>query len=142
MRTSLVPHSTPELDGFWEGARAGELRVQQCLSCQRLRFPPQPMCHDCQSDKRAWVRVDGSGTVYTFSINTGLGAAGPVLPGEHGFPYAVVVVELDCGVRMMGNMDTEALPGLRIGAPVTVVFEDIGGGLVGPNFVLSTPSSS
>jgi uncharacterized OB-fold protein len=83
------------------------------------------------------VPVAGRGSVYTYSINTGEGAAGAVLPGEHGFPYAVVVVELDSGPRMIADFDTDALPTLAIGARVEVTFEDFGGGIVGPNFVLS-----
>jgi uncharacterized protein len=136
MRTSLIPRSSPEFEGFWEGCRLGELRVQQCKSCELLRFPPQPLCPHCQSAQRAWVPVTGQGSVYTYSINTGEGVAGPVLPGEHGFPYAVAVIELDSGPRMVADLDTEALPNLVIGARVTVKFEDFGGGLVGPNFVL------
>jgi uncharacterized protein len=136
MRTSLIPRSLPEFEGFWEGCRLGELRVQQCKRCEALRFPPQPLCPDCQSPERAWVPVAGQGSVYTYSINTGEGAAGPVLPGEHGFPYAVAVIELDCGPRMIADFDTEVLPSLVIGARVEVTFEDFGGGLIGPNFVL------
>jgi uncharacterized OB-fold protein len=75
--------------------------------------------------------------VYTYSVNTGQGAAGPVLPGEHGFPYAVAVIELDSGPRMIADFDTEALPNLVIGARVKAIFEDFGGGIVGANFVLA-----
>ena len=140
MRTSLTPRVHPEFEGFWEGCRLGELRVQQCMNCQEVRFPPQPLCPMCRSTKREWIAVAGTGTVYTYSINTGLGAAGAILPGEHGFPYAVAVIELDSGPRMFSDFDTEHLARLTIGARVHVLFEDIGGGLIGPNFALTDPT--
>lgn len=136
MRTSLKPRAMPAYEEFWEGARLGELRVQQCLNCEALRFPAQPLCRHCQSTEQAWVPVEGRGSIYTYSINTGEGSSGAVLPGEHGFPYALAVVELDCGVRMFADLDTETLPRLSIGARVKVTFQDIGNGLTGPNFVL------
>jgi uncharacterized OB-fold protein len=137
MRTSLIPRSLPDYEGFWAGCRLGELRVQQCTNCGELRFPAQPLCPNCQSSGREWVPDAGTGTVYTFSVNTGLGAAGAVLPGERGFPYGVAVIELDSGPRMYADFDTEQLPRLVIGARVRAVFADIGGGLIGPNFAFA-----
>ena len=111
MRTSLTPRVHPEFEGFWEGCRLGELRVQQCSDCREVRFPPQPLCPACRSSKRDWVAVEGTGTVYTYS-----------------------------GPRMYSDFDTDDLQNLKIGARVSVVFEDIGGGIIGPNFVLTDPT--
>ena len=46
---------------FWEGTAAGELRIQHCPSCGRLRHPPGPMCPACGADKQDWVVAAGRG---------------------------------------------------------------------------------
>ena len=38
------PQPTPETMHFWEGTRAGELRLQRCNSCSKVYFPPRPFC--------------------------------------------------------------------------------------------------
>ncbi len=37
------PLPQPDRDSlpFWQGTRAGELRVQRCNACSRYRFPPR-----------------------------------------------------------------------------------------------------
>lgn len=41
-------------EGFWEGIRAGELRVQQCDGCGLLRHYPQPLCPECHDRRFHW----------------------------------------------------------------------------------------
>ena len=48
----LMPAVDNEGGFFWEGALAGELRIQACESCGRLRHPPRPMCPWCRSTAR------------------------------------------------------------------------------------------
>jgi uncharacterized protein len=136
VRTGIVPRVTPETAGFWEGARHGELRAQRCGSCGALRFPAQPMCPRCRSFDRVWTALSGRGTIHTFSIVTGEGAE-PPLPGTHGWPYAVVLVELEEGVRMLSDADTESLDRLRVGAPVQVFFEVVSEEITLPRFRLA-----
>ena len=62
----------------------------------------------------------GRGTVYTYSIVR----QNPAPPFDGWCPYAVVLVDLDEGVRVMANWDRSvALDLLAIGAPVRIVFE-------------------
>ena len=44
-----LPAITPETRHFWEGTRAGELRLQKCAACSHVYFPPRPFCPQCAS---------------------------------------------------------------------------------------------
>ena len=41
------PQPTPETQHFWDGTRAGELRLQRCNACGKVYFPPRPFCPAC-----------------------------------------------------------------------------------------------
>lgn len=125
----------PELDDdsapFWEACAAGELRVQACSECGRLRFPPRPMCPWCRSFDHGWTAVSGRGRVWSFVV-----PHPPLLPAYQDLaPYNVIVVELeeDPTVRMVGNLvASEHQPinsvdpySIEIGDPVRVVFAPI-----------------
>ncbi len=131
-----LPIDTP----FWEGAKRGELLVQSCGSCGRLRFPPRSMCPSCQSFEVSWRKLSGRGSVWSFVV-----PHPPLTPAfEPLAPYNVIVVELeeDPGLRMVGNL-VPSLGGainqvdpaqIRIGAKVEVVFQDAGGGVILPRW--------
>ena len=124
----LLPATEEESAPFWEGTKAGELRVQACASCGRLRHPPRPMCPACRSTERQWRAVPGTGTIWSFAV-----PHPPLLPPYTDLaPYNVIVVELDADprIRFVGNLVDGAEgpvnridPGtIRIGEPVEVVF--------------------
>ncbi|MFB9839902.1 Zn-ribbon domain-containing OB-fold protein, partial [Actinoallomurus acaciae] len=54
-RYPLRPAVGPDTRFFWDGARAGELRIQRCAECGALRHPPGPMCPACHATKRDHV---------------------------------------------------------------------------------------
>ena len=92
------PRPTPETQPFWDGCAAGELRLQRCTSCDAGHyFPPRPFCPRCLSDQVEWETVSGRGTLHTYVINH------RAAPGFEP-PYAIAVVQLDEGPRMMGNI--------------------------------------
>lgn len=124
----LVPVTDPETEGFWEGAAQGELRVQACGSCGRLRHPPRVMCPWCHSTDRHWQAVSGRGTIWSYVV-----AHPPLLPAYAELaPYAVITVTLEEGdsLRMVGNLlaspegaINEIDPAtIEIGEPVRAVF--------------------
>jgi uncharacterized OB-fold protein len=115
-----VPRPTPETQPFWDGTAAGELRVQRCLACARHYFYPRPICPHCGSDAVEWVTVSGRATLYSYVISH---RPAPGFAGDG--PYAIAVVELDEGVRMMTNIvGTEITPDrLELDMPLRVVFE-------------------
>lgn len=128
-RDRILPVPTPETRHYWEGARQGELRLQQCNACRHVYFPPRPFCPDCGSRSVAIVNASGRGRLYSYIINH--------LPTP-GFepPFAIAVVELDEGPRLMSNIvDCEQTPeALQLDMPLEVTFERINDEITLPQF--------
>ncbi|MEU1726433.1 Zn-ribbon domain-containing OB-fold protein [Nonomuraea sp. NPDC005692] len=94
-----APKPTPDTQPFWDGTAAGELRIQRCQTCARHYFYPRPSCPHCGGGDVEWVRATGRATLYSYVINHR-----PAPGFEAGGPYAIAVVELEEGVRMMSNI--------------------------------------
>jgi uncharacterized OB-fold protein len=113
-----LPAITPETRHFWEGTRAGELRLQKCNACSQVYFPPRPFCPQCASTDIAVVRASGRASLHSYVIHHR--ATPGFVP-----PYAIAVVELEEGPRMMTNIvETEQTPqALQLDMPLEVVFQ-------------------
>ena len=98
-RTKFVPEATPETRPFWDGCRDGVLMLQRCGPCGAAYFPPSPYCPRCLSDDVVWKAVSGRGRLHTYVINHR-----PAPGFEAEVPYAIAIVELDEGPRMMSNI--------------------------------------
>jgi uncharacterized OB-fold protein len=119
-RTQLVrPQINRDTAFFWEGTAAGELRIQKCNACGELRHPPGPMCPKCHATDRGYAVASGRGTVFSVVVHHG-----PKLPGKE-LPATLVLVELEEGVRMVGEVLAPPGGGIAIGDPVQAVFEKI-----------------
>jgi uncharacterized protein len=114
------PQPTPETMHFWEGTRAGELRLQRCDSCGKTYFPPRPFCPACASREVSVFRASGKGRLYSYVIHHR-----PV-PGFTP-PYAIAVVELDEGPRLMTNIVgcPQTPEALVLDMPLEIAFEKI-----------------
>ena len=104
---------------FFEGTAAGELRIQTCGSCGALRHPPGPVCPECHAMDRKWLVASGRGVVYSFVEHHA-----PQVPGKR-LPLLIAVVELDEGVRMIGELRGLSRDDVVIGLPVQVGFDRI-----------------
>jgi uncharacterized OB-fold protein len=114
-----VPDPDDASAAFWEACARHELVLQTCASCGAVRFPPRPMCPGCTSFEHTWVPASGRGRIWSWVV-----AHPPVLPAfADRAPYNVVVVELDEGVRIIGNV-LDA-PEIREGMDVEVAWEDV-----------------
>jgi hypothetical protein len=118
-----IPVPVPNLDnqGFWDGCRHHELRLQRCTACGAMRHHPRPMCPQCNCFEYEWMRASGRGTLYTFTI-----VHGPTLPVfQAQAPYNVAVIQLDEGPFIVSNVIGSSREHLHIGMRVEVVFEAI-----------------
>ena len=125
-----VPSVTPQLAPFFEAARKGVLVVQKCDSCGRLRFPPRNLCSHCLSTRSSWTTVSGRGEVFSFNIMHQV--YHPAFAAE--MPYAVVVVQLEEGARMVSNLVGVKPQEIKCGMPVEVVFEKLNDEVTLPKF--------
>jgi uncharacterized OB-fold protein len=88
----------PTTQPFWAAAREHRLLVQRCRACDHHQFYPRPFCLACNAKDPEWVEASGTGTVY--SLSTVHVAPSP----EFEVPYAVAIVELDEGPKLMTNI--------------------------------------
>ena len=112
---------------FFEAAARGELRFQRCPRCNHRQFYPRLLCTACGGTPE-WEDASGRGVVHTFTIVRQNGAK----PFKDMLPYAVAMVELEEGVRMMGNVTGCPVEQLRIGMPVEAYAIECGDGLAVP----------
>ncbi|OEJ32884.1 bifunctional MaoC family dehydratase N-terminal/OB-fold nucleic acid binding domain-containing protein [Streptomyces subrutilus] len=124
-------------EGFWAGVRDHKLLIQRCTACAALRFPWLPGCNACASPDWDTVEACGAGTVFSYVV-----MHHPPFPAftahEHsaaeGAPYAVALVELAEGVRMVSNITGVPYDKVRIGLPVHLEFLRVDDGLELPVF--------
>ncbi|MFF9148647.1 bifunctional MaoC family dehydratase N-terminal/OB-fold nucleic acid binding domain-containing protein [Streptomyces sp. NPDC014861] len=102
--------------GFWEGVAAHRLLIQRCTACGTLRFPWLPGCGDCGAPEWETVEAGGDGTVFSYVV-----MHHPPFPAFDP-PYAVGLIELAEGVRMVGNVVGVPYDKVRIGMPVRLEF--------------------
>jgi len=126
-----IPAITPDMQPFFDAAKRHELVVQRCAQCGTHRFPAREICSNCLSRAAEWVRVSGEGEIFSYNVMHQVyhpGFAGEV-------PYAVVVVKLKEGVKMLSNLLGVPPHDVKIGMLVRVVFEDITDAVTLPKFV-------
>lgn len=123
MPSKPIPQPSPETKPFWDGCASGVLTLQRCRSCEAFYFPPRPFCPTCLSTDVEWKPVSGRATLHTYVINHR-----PAPGFEQDAPYAIAVVQLDEGPRMMSNIvGIENTPeNLVLDMALQVTFEDRG----------------
>jgi uncharacterized OB-fold protein len=121
-----------ETDAFWQATEQGELVLQYCRDSGQFQHYPRPVSIYSGSRNLEWRRVTGSGTIYAC---TTVRVPGPGLEGR--LPLSVVTIELDEGVRILGNI-LEADPAdVAIGQRVELAWDTIGEDVRYPAFRLS-----
>ncbi|MFH8344990.1 bifunctional MaoC family dehydratase N-terminal/OB-fold nucleic acid binding domain-containing protein [Streptomyces sp. NPDC018045] len=129
-RTSRRPRPVINRDnaGFWDGVARRKLLIQRCADCATLRFPWLPGCRTCGGEGWDTVEAAGSGTVFSYVV-----MHHPPFPAFDP-PYAVGLVELAEGVRMVTDLVGVAPEEVRIGMPVRLEFRSVDEELVLPVF--------
>jgi len=100
-----------------------------------MRFPAHELCSNCLSTRAKWVAVSGRGEVYSFNVMHQVyhpGFAAEV-------PYAVVVVKLEEGPKVVSNLVGVKPQQIKCGMPVEVIFEKVSDQVTLPKFRLRDP---
>ena len=126
-----APQPTSYLDEqFWAHCANGVLAFQCCSDCETWRHFPRFMCAKCGSDQWEWRKSSGRGEIYTWTI-----CYMPMSREfETIFPYAVLVVEMEEGVRITAGLRDLAFKELAINLHVEVIFEPLADGARLPFF--------
>ncbi len=116
----VLPTPTPETQHFWDGCKKGELLLQRCKTCSESYFPPRPFCPHCASRDVEIYKASGKATLYSYVINH------RPRPDMGTQPYAIAVVALDEGPRMMTNITgcPQTPEALVLDMPLKVSFLD------------------
>jgi uncharacterized OB-fold protein len=83
-----------------EALKQNKLLGLKCRSCGAITVPPKMACRQCADADMEIVEVNGSGKIRTFTT-VFVGAEGR----ESEVPYIIVMVELEEGPWIMGNLE-------------------------------------
>ncbi len=120
MTTHVVrPMVNRDSQFFWDGTAVRELRIQKCNACGSLRFPPGPACQSCDAYDRGHVVAAGTGTVFSYVVHRH-----PPVPGKE-LPIVIALIDLDEGVRVVGEVVDVADTDIRIGMRLRVGFHRV-----------------
>ena len=117
-----VPVSNALTQPFWDATKEERLTVMRCKDCDRLVWYPREFCPHphCFSNNMEWVEVSGKGRLHTFTIIAQ--AQDPWF--QEKVPYIFGVIQLDEGLRMMGNVDIP-VEEAACDIPLEVYFEKV-----------------
>ena len=119
MTDRLLPTPVGLNAAFYGFLARGELRLQRCESCGAWRHPPRHRCAACGAVEARWDVPSGRGRLFTWTVTHR--AVDPAFTP----PYAVVVVELDEGPRLVGNLRGLDPADLELDLPVVVELEPV-----------------
>jgi hypothetical protein len=114
---------------FWEGVKAHELRIQK-LADGSLQHPPVPALWRDPAAPIDYVVSSGKGTVFSFVVHHA-----PKVPGRT-LPFVIALVELEEGVRLLGELRNVDHAEVKIGMPVRATYIDFPVGDNGPEWSL------
>ena len=121
----LEPPVTGASAPFWDATRRRELVLPWCDECDAAFWFPREVCPRCLSPDVGWRSSPGRGSVYAVTVEHKPKALEAVFGGE---PYAIALVELDEGVRMMANVVGTDPAAVRIDDRVVVTWEPMSDG--------------
>ncbi len=82
-----------------EALKQNKLLGLKCQACGAITVPPKMVCQQCTSPDMEIVELKGNGKIRTFT-NVFVASEGR----EDEVPYTIVMVELDEGPWIMGNL--------------------------------------
>ncbi|MGE2722079.1 bifunctional MaoC family dehydratase N-terminal/OB-fold nucleic acid binding domain-containing protein [Mycolicibacterium celeriflavum] len=125
----MRPASSRDTKFFWDGVNAHELRIQK-RGDGTLVHPPIPALWQDKDQSTDYVVASGKGTVFSFVVHHA-----PRVPGRT-LPFVIALVELEEGVRMLGQLRNVDPAKVEIGMPVRATYIDFPEGDSGPAWTL------
>ena len=108
------PIRNPENTVFLEAAQDNQLLLKYCNSCKEAHYYPRTVCPHCGSDDTTWVKSDGLGEIYSYTVMR-RGVA---------VPFAMAYVRLQEGISMLTHLANCDFDAIRVGQKVKVVFHE------------------
>ena len=121
----MRPATSKDTQFFWDGVKEHELRVQKRPD-GTLQHPPVPALWLDKEQTTDYVVASGTGSVFSFVVHHA-----PKVPGRT-LPFVIALVELEEGVRMLGELRNVDPVAVEIGMPVRATYIDFPANEVGP----------
>ncbi len=118
-----------DTEPFWQGTERGELMLQYCPDTEQFQMFPRPVSMYSGRRELEWRKVSGRGTIYAATI---VRVAAPGLEGR--VPLSLVTVELEEGVRILGNVLDRDPETVAIGQKVELAWDPISADVQYPAF--------
>lgn len=101
---------------FWDEVANGRVLVQNCAVCGHHQLYARTACTACHSPSVEWIRAAGTGQLYSFTVVR----RAPSARFADDVPYALGLIELDEGPRLLVRIVGCEPEALRIGMGVEV----------------------
>lgn len=125
----MRPAVSRDTQFFWDGVDAHELRIQKRRD-GTLQHPPVPAVWQDKGAPADYAVARGTGTVFSYVVHHA-----PKVPGRT-VPFVIALVELEEGVRMLGELRNVEPAAVTIGMPVRATYIDFPSGDAGPAWTL------
>ena len=125
----MRPAASKDTQFFWDGVNAHELRIQKRPD-GTLQHPPVPAVWQDKQVPSDYIVASGRGTVFSYVVHHA-----PQVPGRT-LPFVIALVELEEGVRMLGELRNADPSAVEIGMPVRATYIDFPAGEGGPAWTL------
>lgn len=125
----MRPASSRDTKFFWDGINAHELRLQRRPD-GTLQHPPVPAVWADKDAPIDYLVASGRGTVFSFVVHHA-----PKVPGRT-CPFVIALVELEEGVRMLGELRGVDPAAVKIGLPVRATYLDFADSDISPAWTL------
>lgn len=124
-------HYSPYDAPLWESIEQGRMKLQRSTEGGVFRYPPGPACPETLDLDYEWAPISGKARILSWTV-----FHRQYLPA-YPAPHLVVAVQLEEGPIMVSYMDHSELDGVRLDAPVEMVYADHPDGYKVPKFKLA-----
>ncbi len=106
---------------YWrEMPRRYRLEAAKCKKCAQVQFPPRLICPECGHREFEDINLKRTGKLLTYTV---IHVASSQFTDQ--VPYAMGVVELDDGVRLLAQIADCPLEDVKTGIPLRIEFRRI-----------------
>ncbi|MBK7170989.1 MAG: OB-fold domain-containing protein [Gammaproteobacteria bacterium] len=110
---------------FSENDGVAQIHGSRCASCRTPYFPKSAACHNPDCGESKWRTAASAAVVYCGATRSRIFPP----PAPHKFdkpfkPYAVGVADLDCGLRVVGQM-VDPPDQVQVGSGVELVIDTL-----------------
>lgn len=111
---------------FVEAPEGPRLVGSRCRTCKTPYFPKSAVCHnpDCKSSRIEDALFGPTGTLWSVAVQD-YPPPPPAKFDKPYQPYAMGVVDLDDGLRVLGRMTADDPRSVQVGARVEIVIEPL-----------------